>query len=915
MNDRIVVIYQWLMVEQLDQWWHWLLLATLCMAIVSYVVWWYRRDTVDHQKPVKFALAMLRIGAFVGLLLYFLQLDKRTEQRIVRDSKVAVLVDTSMSMSLPGTPTDSGIASSMTRSREATLLVGQSDFLQKLAKQHQVTVYRFDQVTRPSSLAVLNKTDANAAVKVVEADLTDQTLTSARWRMLIASLLGSVALVFLTISLGAQVAGAKDWLPGGWLLLLGSTMTLVSLLLAAWAIVPSTNYPIAALFGSDLPSTSSELTETPTEEKIDNALPQDWTDALAPRGRESRIGDAIKSILDREAGGPLAGIVVITDGRNNAGVDPKEILRAAQNARVPMHFIGLGSATSPPNVELVELDVPKRLYPGDRFSVNAIVGTNGFSGDSVSVQILSGATDAAIEDLAIEAEREVAIVRSGELVTATFELSPKAVGEWKYLARVISLSEDGDTTDNEKVVNVEVIERKNRVLTIAGGPTREYQFVRNLLYRDRDVESHVILQTGSPTSSQESQELLSEFPKDRTELSEYDAIVAFDADWTQIPEASVQALEQWVAEQAGGFLMVAGSVEMPKWLARSAVGTQAINLRSLSPVILDKSGSARIASGRIESATAWPLTLTSDGEQADFLWLTDDPKTSIDLWRDFSGVFGYYAAYELKPGAKALLTFSDPTAALDGQQPIYLATQFYGAGRTAYVGGGELWRIRSLGDQYFDRFYTKLIRWVSQGRLLLDSDRGVLLVDREQAILGDQVSLRAVLKNERYEPLIQSEVVVRLVDPMGRNVPIALRPLSDGSQPGVYTGQFPILLPGEYTAQLQLGGLASEEVLTASVKAKVPAVEMQRAERNDTLLRQLAIESGGSYWTGIEKAAMETENGNAAIIEAIEPQDQIAYLPGSPDREFQLRWLGWLMAWIAGCLSLEWLSRRLHRLA
>ena len=139
--------------------------------------------------------------------------------------------------------------------------------------------------------------------------------------------------------------------------------------------------------------------------------------------------------------------------------------------------------------------------------------------------------------------------------------------------------------------------------------------------------------------------------------------------------------------------------------------------------------------------------------------------------------------------------------------------------------------------------------------------------------------------------------------------------MSDGSQPGVYTGQFPILVPGEYTAQLQLGGLASEEVLTASVKAKVPAVEMQRAERNDSLLRQLAVESGGSYWTGIEIAAMETELGIPAMIEAIEPQDLFASVPGSPDREFQLRWLGWLMAWIAGCLSLEWLSRRLHRLA
>jgi hypothetical protein len=191
----------------------------------------------------------------------------------------------------------------------------------------------------------------------------------------------------------------------------------------------------------------------------------------------------------------------------------------------------------------------------------------------------------------------------------------------------------------------------------------------------------------------------------------------------------------------------------------------------------------------------------------------------------------------------------------------------------------------------------------------------VLLVDREQALLGDQVVVRAVLKNERYEPLVQSEVVARLIDPQQLNTPLVLRPLADGLQPGVYTGQFPILRPGEYTVQLQLGGLGSDEILSANVKSKVPALEMQRSERNDQLLTQLAVESGGKYWSGVQSAVAEAGSARVDIIEQIKPQDQVAYLPGTPDQIFQLRWHGWLMAWIAGCLSLEWLIRRLHRLA
>ncbi len=922
LQAQTMVMYQWARIEQLDQWWHWLLLAGVTAGVLLFVIWWYRRDSVEHFRPVGWALTILRIAALAGLLLYFLQLNKRTEQRVVRDSRVAILVDTSMSMSLPGTPSTAGVASGESRQDEAIRLIGESSFLAELSKEHQLAVYRFDQLSRPAAVAALNKQPqvGEAAEQMSSVD-AGQTLQFGRRLMLASGLLAALAASLLIIALAAQVAGAKDWKMGSWLLLCGSLLTLISMIGSAFAIVPNTDYPLAALLGADLPRLLSEDDEQDDDNEDDVAsLPSNWAAALAARGVETHLGDALKSILDRERGSPLAGIVVLTDGRSNAGVGPKEVLSLSQNARVPLYIVGLGSADSPPNLELVEIDVPKRLYPGDRFSLTALVGSSGFAGQIVTVRVLSGSLETDPDELAIEDEQELLIPADGELASVAFELEPKAVGTWQYAVQLQppvsgSGQTDANLRDNLLTAEISVIERKNRVLILAGGPTREYQFVRNLLYRDRDVDSHVLLQTGTAQTSQEAQRLLTDFPEDRTELADYDAVLAFDADWTQISDKSVRALEQWVAEQAGGLLLVAGSVEMPKWLARSADGERARLLRSLSPVVLEKRGSALLAVGRIESETPWPLILTADGRQTEFLWVTDSPQSSFEVWEDFAGVHSFTAAYELKPGAKALLQFSDPQAALDGQLPIYLASQFYGAGRSAYLGGGELWRIRSAGDQYFDRFYTKLVRWISQGRLLLDSDRGVLLVDREQAVLGDQVALRAVLKNERYEPLIQSEVVARLIDPRQSNVPIVLRPLADGSQPGVYTGQFPILVPGEYTAQLQIGGLASDEVLSASVKAKVPALEMQRAERNDVLLRQLAVESGGKYWTGIESCVQPGTDGRADIIQSIEPQDQVAYLTGTPDRRFQLRWLGWLMAWIAGCLSLEWLTRRLHRLA
>ena len=78
-----------------------------------------------------------------------------------------------------------------------------------------------------------------------------------------------------------------------------------------------------------------------------------------------------------------------------------------------------------------------------------------------------------------------------------------------------------------------------------------------------------------------------------------------------------------------------------------------------------------------------------------------------------------------------------------GKEPPYFVEQFYGSGRVFYMGSGEMWRLRRLDPAYFDQFYTKLIRHVSQGRLLRGSSRGVLLPGQDRYLLGNTVEVRA----------------------------------------------------------------------------------------------------------------------------------------------------------------------------
>ena len=922
------VYYQWMRFEALDQWWHWLVLATVIAAIVSYVVYWYRRDWGELPKSLGWALLVLRLTALIGLLLFFFDLQKRSEQKLVVPSRLAVLVDTSLSMSLPLASIGEG-----NRIDAVTDFLSKSPLLPQLQSQHDVSVYRFDATQRPVLVASFAKlpsgADANDLAANVSVDSPWPWISRFVWTGTIFLLISITAMV---VAMTARIAGSRlsAW---PYVVLAGVVLFISGLTLVGTAALRGSDYPIESLW-----SVAEPAKIAPESISIENVMNKeanstsgssmviaantdpsktDWATVLRASGSETRFGDAIGSILDQQQGSALAGIVLITDGQNNAGQDPVAIASIAAANSVPIYAVGVGSPDDPNNVRVVDVEAPKRVFPGDRFRVSALVQSSGLGGKTCVVQLrrrsAGSSTDKtsvanSSDQFAIEEEVKLNLVADDSLQPVTFDVKPRELGVWVYDVKIIPPASDSNAQDNVMETEVRVIQPKSTVLVIAGGPTREYQFVRNLLFRDETVQSHVFLQTGSPGISQESDLLLTEFPKTPAEMSQYDCVLAFDADWMALSVAQVENLEKWVSTQAGGLVIVAGPVASPRWTGSGGNGDRRAEiLRNLSPVVLNARGSRLISMGRFESETLWPLKLSPNAASIDFFQVTLDPSESESVWDNFPGVYSFFATYDPKPGALPLAYFSDPTTSMEGKLPVYLASQFYGGGRVVFQGSGEIWRLRQMSDDYFDTYYTKLVRWVSQGRLLRDSDRGMLLLDKQQALVGEQIGVRAILKDNQFQPLVLNKTTGRVLEPNGRSIQIDLMPLQDASQLGVYVGQFLAKQTGTYEVQLPIGSLSERQVLTQSVAIRVPTREVQRPQRNDRLLSDLAKKTGGQYSSSLSDS-VET-------LASIATREQVNYLPGAPDRPFQQRLMGWFMALIATALSLEWLLRRLSKLA
>ena len=138
-------------------------------------------------------------------------------------------------------------------------------------------------------------------------------------------------------------------------------------------------------------------------------------------------------------------------------------------------------------------------------------------------------------------------------------------------------------------------------------------------------------------------------------------------------------------------------------------------------------------------------------------------------------------------------------------------------------------------------------------------------------------------------------------------------PGEDATREGIYTGQFAATLRGTYRIELPIPDSAEDEVLVQEVQVKLPDREVHRPQRNDATLKRLAQLSDGAYFVGMD--AVLPTGRTSPLVGQIPPQDQITYVPGAPDKEFDFALMSWLLAFICGTLSMEWLLRRLHKLA
>ena len=137
----------------------------------------------------------------------------------------------------------------------------------------------------------------------------------------------------------------------------------------------------------------------------------DVVNELGYSGTRTHLGQALERAHDELSGVPLSGLVVITDGADNAEDGLGESLLPIQAAGVPVFTVGLGREEFDRDIQLGRVETPRRVLKGASLVTDLVVTHRGYRGETVTVQAEDEGRIVGSEEVVLAGDGEPQTVR------------------------------------------------------------------------------------------------------------------------------------------------------------------------------------------------------------------------------------------------------------------------------------------------------------------------------------------------------------------------------------------------------------------------------------------------------------------------------------------------------------------------
>ncbi len=560
---------------------------------------------------------------------------------------------------------------------------------------------------------------------------------------------------------------------------------------------------------------------------------------LYGEGRTSDLAGALDETLKRSSGMPLSAVVLATDGAANVPRDLAAVLRELRAQDIPVFTIGVGNTSRPMDAELTRVNMPRRVLVGSRLNIETIVGLSGYD----ETKVLLGVRE---DGRAIKTEEFN--LRGNDTQALNLEITPTTPGLHRYTVEVTPLDGELTVENNKQDSLVEVIEGPLRILHVEGEPRWELGKIRESLQPNEKNVTVVSLQrTGENKFYRQGignqAELATGFPKTEEELFSYHGLIIGSVEAGFFTADELRNIEAFVARRGGGLLAIGGR------LAFDGGKYKGTTLDDLLPVSL--------TGGPVDDANSFlPVykpVLTGAGQAHPITRLNEDRAANQKTWNELAPISVSEVLTNVKPGASVLLE----ARRVEGSAQVapLLIQQRYGRGQTLALTAADTWRWRMKMDSKnnaHETFWRQMLRYLVSG-----TPRQIEIgTEKEVYALDDTVNIVADIRDKRFNPVGDAHATARVTKPSGAVVDVPLK-FTTLNAVNTYAGEFKADELGQHRIEL-IGSSTSLGTLSANSNMLVSDLnrEYYSAAQNSDLLKRIAAETGGKYYTPSEAQSL-----------------------------------------------------------
>ncbi|MGE3312378.1 MAG: glutamine amidotransferase [Limisphaerales bacterium] len=591
-------------------------------------------------------------------------------------------------------------------------------------------------------------------------------------------------------------------------------------------------------------------------------------------GRGTALATSLRSLRDRFEGRPLAGVLLFTDGNATdiAGSSPD------LTGLPPVYPVVIGQPGNTRDLSITQVGVTTSVFEDAPVTLQADIGTSGFSGESVRAQLID-------QKGVSVGEQTVDTGRPSATASVRFQYKPEQPGLSFYQLRVgtpqdlnpglqtnLASAAEATLANNARIVAVNREQGPYRILYVSGRPNWEFKFLKRAVQADREVELVGLIRVArrepkfefrgragetsnplfrgfgeqSPESverydqpvlvrldTRDELELRNGFPRTPEELFAYHAVILDDVENAFFAPDQAAVLQRFVTERGGGLLMLGGMESFREGgYYRTPIG-------DMLPVYLDPTRAPT-------ESVPLRFELSRDGWLQSWARLRDTEAEERDRIETMPPFLVANRIRDPKPGASVIASAKDP----QGKDVPALAVQRFGRGRTGALLIGDFWRWGMQSPEAradMEKSWRQLVRW-----LVSDIPKRVEIAS--EPVPEDPngaIRIEVRVRDPQFQPADNAAVSIE-VEPVAfgaasTNVALALRAEPALSEPGLYEATYIPRTPGGFRARARvLNALGAEEGRAETGWTSDPvAEEFNSLVPNLPLLEEIARKTGG----------------------------------------------------------------------